>query len=234
MSNYYSRNYNNKNKKRRQGQRVTKPEISPLETTCFVDLPIGPTSISTSGEVYKLLGPIAGTTGILAKFPQIARPVIFGNSDAALQCRVIVKHMSFHLNLVGAQSTTLTAGDLFNRVRLVLIHQAAPYTDNFTAIPTIDTGLDLRDMMAVYKDEMVNLSSPAFNSSTGYNVPACETRKWDVVINKQFQLYSKVTNTTDWDTRYSTLVLVAVSDSTLTPHPILSGHVRIQYRIISR
>lgn len=159
--------------------------------------------------------------------PQMAGQV--GVLDFVGKIRVI--RVLCRFNLVGSQTNAVLPADLFNRVRLVLVKTRGSYREsiNFNSF-TIDSPLDVRDCEIMY-DEVINLSSTAFDSASGYNVPATHTTNLNLFLNKTYDLFSTAAGAT-WDTRAGSMRLYCVSESSVAPHPILSGHMRLVYKIV--
>lgn len=201
-----------------------------------MDLLIGSTSISTTSAL--LASPLdpamKSTTGQFALYPQVFRPFMGASSTPdtfTFIGRIRLLYLQVKFNCVGAQANTLVAADLFSRIRIVVIWTRSPYqaSVNFNAI-TIDTHADLRDGVVLF-DQTVNLPSQAFDSND-YNVPGCRTLRKTIFLNQDLEVFSTA-NGDDWDTRQGNLRIYAVSDSSVVPHPSVSGSTRVIYKILN-
>jgi hypothetical protein len=203
-----------------------------MQNITYANFPVGPTSITTSGTNYKILGCFLGSSGVVTNAPQAQYPISYGNGNVAFEAKFRINYIELMLNFVGSQATALASGDLFNRVRVVVVRASTPYSGSSAISPDIDSGLDLRDVKNVYLDQIVNLSSTAFDSSSGYNCPATKTLKRRIQVNRVFEAYSNTTPYTTWDTREQTIAMYVVSDSSITPNPVVSGHIRCFYSFL--
>jgi len=197
------------------------------------DLIINSFSISTA--VQLIMSPfdplLKATTGQLATFPQVMEPYMAGLTgiyDFHGKIRVI--RLQFRFNIVGSQSNTIAAGDLFNRFRLIIFYTQSNYLGGAAFnVPTIDSPPDTRDALILH-DKVYDLSSTAFDSLNNYNVPACKTVDLNIFENRNFELFSTSGGVT-WDTRRGNYYVYAVSDSVVAPNPTITGHCRLIYRM---
>jgi hypothetical protein len=242
MSNISSPNSKNSKRKRKTKKTMNSSSIirvpspySRLNTNrSYCDNYYANTSITTTQLGYHLESPtMTATTGQFATYPQVFKPTMAGTTSGLLDFigRVRYRKLWARINLVGSQATTIAAGDLYNRVRLVLFWTQTNYTNSVTVNPiTIDTLFDLRDTDILIFDQTYPLPSQAFDSATGYNVPQC------ICIQKSFELdivHEVFSNAGGaiWDTRRGTFYMYLVSDSTVTPYPTFSGMTRLEYDI---
>jgi len=203
------------------------------DTFDYSDLAVS-SSITTTANSYKILAPILGTDGILPNFPfACAKPVILTGPYMAMESKVHIKSIEVWLNFVGSQSNTIAAGDLFNRVRVLVVGVSTAYTAALSLTPSIDSGLDMRDLERVYLDEVVPLSSTAFDTLSNYNVPATKFFHRSVSIRKSFACFSTTTPYNVWDSRLDSIGMFFVSDSSVAPNPTVTGHVRVHYKLIT-
>jgi len=173
---------------------------------------------------------LKASTGQLATYPSVMEPYMAGLSAVYdFKGKVRVERLLITLNLVGSQSNTIAAGDLYNRVRVILIYTNSNYlgTVAFNTF-TIDTQPDMRDAQILY-DQVHNLPSQAFDTVNSYNVPQCKTLKINAYQNRNFELFSTQGGAT-WDTRRGNYILYIVSDSAVAPNPLVSGSTRLLYR----
>lgn len=199
----------------------------------YSDLAVS-SSLTTTATSYKVLSPILGTDGILPNFPfACARPVILTGPYMAMESKVHIRSIEVWLNFVGSQSNTIAAGDLFNRVRVVIVGISSAYTTALSLTPSIDSGLDMRDLERVYLDQVITLSSTAFDVLNSYNVPATKFLNRRIGINKDFSCFSTTTPYNVWDSRLDSIGMFLVSDSSVAPNPTVTGHIRVHYKLVT-
>jgi len=151
----------------------------------------------------------------------------------AMESKVHIRSIEVWLNFVGSQSNTIAAGDLFNRVRVVIVGISSAYTTALSLTPSIDSGLDMRDLERVYLDQVITLSSTAFDVLNSYNVPATKFLNRRIGINKDFSCFSTTTPYNVWDSRLDSIGMFLVSDSSVAPNPTVTGHIRVHYKLVT-
>lgn len=197
------------------------------------DVIIPPTAVTDS--VLNVTSPfqaLLGDGGQLATYPQVMKPCMAGQTGVLdFVGRIRVIRVMCRFNTVGSQANAILPADLFNRIRIVLIRTRGSFREsiNFNTF-TIDSPLDVRDCEVMY-DEVINLSSTAFDSASGYNVPATHTTNLNLFLNREYELFSTASGV-QWDTKAGSIRLYCVSESSVAPHPILSGYMRLVYKIV--
>lgn len=200
----------------------------PVSRVSYCDSAVGVT-VGTGMFHQNLLDPLLGNTiGLFTVNLQANR--IAQQSTAFIYYKNFrITTMSVHLNLVGAQSNTLVAGDLFNRCRLLIWYSEYPYSASSLPGWTIDSMTDFRIVQKMFVDKTFNLPSQAFYTTSGYNVPQCITYDRSLPIGRLFESYSVNPLADQWDTRKGNVYISLVSDSAISPGPFVSGSVRLYY-----
>jgi hypothetical protein len=200
----------------------------------YFDFQLGSNLISTANISGTMLGSLLSSTGILATFPANATPVSSGGAFQ-LYRKIRLKNMLVALTAIGSQSNTLASGDIFNRLRVLIVwsgetyqgSQISPLSNN-----SVDQWPNLQDVEEVLGDWQFALPSQAFNTSN-YNSPAIKTWRSSIPINRTLECFSTTANGTGaWDNKHGDLVYAAVSDSSVSPNPILLTTVRVYYEIV--
>lgn len=190
-------------------------------------------SVSSSQLSIQLEDAAMGPSGQFAAYPQVFKPYMAGTSTGVRDFVGILnfKYLEARINLVGAQTNAILPADTFNRVRVLLYWTKTPYRESTTmnAI-TIDTLVDRRDIDVVLYDKVHALSSTAFDSASGYNVPATRSLELKVPLQDRQEVFSSGGGAT-WDSRSGSYRLALVSDSAAAPHPTFSGQTRLYYTI---
>jgi len=198
------------------------------------DLPISSTAISTTNVGWRLDDFVFGSGGILLSYPQsLAHPYMAGaGSFIAFVGRLKWVKLDVRMNLVGSQSNVLLAGDLFSRVRIIILWTKTPYQSAYTLNGfTIDSQVDRRDGDFIFYDKIINLPTTAYDSANGYNCPGLRTIDLSIPLNRLpiCEFFSSNSNTI-FDTRAGSFYMYVTSDSSVAPHPTLSGSTRLYYR----
>jgi hypothetical protein len=221
------------NKKNKQNKKITYSQLSSLKLSTM-DLLIPATSISASAaSVFKLEASAMGAGGQFASYPQVFKPFMAGTVNTTFDFvgRLRMKFLEARLNLLGSQSNTIASGDLYNRIRILFFWSKTNYqgTPSNNAV-TIDNLVDYRDIDKVFYDKTHCLSSPAINSTSGYNVPDTQSLHIKIPLNIMHEIFSNASGAT-WDSRVGSFYLVVASDSAVAPNPVLSGQTRLYYEI---
>jgi hypothetical protein len=172
---------------------------------------------------------------ILAAFPQHATPTssnLNGTLTPGLRSKIRIHHIDVDITIVGAQSTTLLAGDLYNTVRFAYVLDGRFYDGSGATAPSayltsITGGTNITDVIRVLRDEKISLSSTAYDSTNGYNVPRVVNKAFRLPVNRSFVFYSTNAGYSLWSTENCNILLDIVSDSSVTPHPSFSHNSRI-------
>jgi hypothetical protein len=181
-----------------------------------------------------MLGQLLSSTGVLASFPANATPVSSGGTIQLYQ-KVMLTDALVSVSAIGSQSNALAAGDLFNRIRLLMFWTGETYQNaqvSPLSLNTVDQWPNLQDVVAVLGDWKIDLPSCAFNT-TNYNVPMVHSWRGKIPINRSLECFStNSAGTGAWESRQGDLVYAAVSDSTVSPNPNLIFTVRVFYHIV--
>jgi len=180
---------------------------------------------STTVFQGSLLQGLLGSAGTLQAYPQHATPVGYGVGNLRLCSRLRLHYMDLHIRVIGSQSSTLVAGDLFNTIRCVVYKSGESFQGTVQRVLNdLDTGLDNRDMEVEYCDKMIALPSQAFDTLTNYNVPDVKSFKFQIPLNFDLIAWSTTASGVGsaWDTKMFDIVLEHVSDSSVTPNPQIS------------
>lgn len=203
-----------------------------VPTLPFVDAPDLLVTVSTTVQTLKLFNALQQ---ILTAFPQHATPTVTnlaGTNTPGLRTRIRIHHIDVDLTVVGAQSTTLLSGDLYNTLRYAYVVDGKPYDGSGFTVPSayltsIVGGTNITDVIRVPRDEKISLSSTAYDSANGYNVPRVVNKAFRLPIDRSFVFYSTNPTYTSWSTENCSIFLDIVSDSSVTPHPTFSHNSRI-------
>lgn len=170
----------------------------------------------------------------MSQYPQNCKGYWNGTSYR-LRGTVTIKRIETRLYLVGAQSNILAAGDLYNFVRVAFYKVGAAYSDSTEQYlgAGLNSGADIDDVSKVYLDKTYTLSSTAFSSATGFNVPATRNDCLAMDCSIPFQIYSTTASGTgaNWNTVKDCLKMDVVSDSTVAPHPTLNISTRFFFSL---
>lgn len=221
------------NKKNKNQKRLTYDQLPSLKLS-MMDLAIPATSITAAAaSVFKLEASAMGAGGQFASFPQVFKPFMAGSTNTTYDFvgRLRYKFLEARLNLLGSQSNTIASGDLYNRIRVCFFWSKTNYQGTVTNNAFgIDNLVDYRDIDKVFYDKTHCLSSPAINSTSGYNVPDTQSLHIKIPLNMITEIFSNASGAT-WDSRVGSFYLVVASDSAVAPNPVLSGQTRLYYEI---
>jgi hypothetical protein len=187
---------------------------------------VGVTNTATS---LLCMDPLLTSGGLMNQYPQNCKGY-WNGSVYRLRGRITIKRIELRSFYIGAQSTVLAAGDLFNICRFAFYKVGAAYSDATELYlgQGLTSGSDIDDIAAIYLDKTYTLSSTAFDSANGYNVPATKTDFLAMDCNIPLQIYSTTPTGTGaaWNTVMGSLKAEVVSDSLLAPHPTLNVSMR--------
>jgi hypothetical protein len=192
-------------------------------------------SVNNSAVQYSLLYNLCAANGLLQAFPQHASPYVSGSVNGLRQ-RIYLRRLEFRYRVVGCQSSTLAAGDIYNTMRVAVVRTGFNYSAvNPLYLNSVVIGSNLNTVQHVYFDKTFDLPSLAF-STGNYNSPSVVTGLATYNINRYLTVYSG--NATGsgvaWDTDSQDYVINCVSDSTLTPHPTLEYSARFFFEYVTR
>jgi len=205
---------------------------APNAKQSYIDSRYSVTVGTTTGSGYRLLEPLMGPSGLLITYPQLCR-VAAGGSIATPKWfkSIMVTGIEYQLNLVGAQSNTLIAADLYNRVRIVIWDTKFSFSASVIAQWDIDGLTDWTRASKLLLDQTVGLGAQAFDSAN-YNVPGTSNLRGFIPYRHRFDIKSTTTVgglPTVLDTDEDNLLFGIVSDSALVPHPSMTGTIRVHY-----
>lgn len=201
-----------------------------LSTMDTYVLAIAATSAQTTMDLQQVA---MGASGQFSAYPQVFKPYMAATSTGVRDFVGILhnKFLEGRFNLVGSQTNAILPADTFNRVRVLLYWTKSPFSSSVTTNAlTIDTLIDRRDVDVVLYDKVHSLSSTAFDSASGYNVPATRSIELKIPLNLRQEIFSTGGGAT-WDSRAGSFKLAFVSDSAVAPHPTFSGQFRLYYTI---
>jgi hypothetical protein len=178
------------------------------------------------------LDPLLGAGGLLPTYPALGKPVFYAGNIQP-QCRVKLHYAEVRLTAINAESNTLAAPDLFNRVRFAMWITGNTYGDSAAVNALIDV-VQFPNAAAYQRllcDKTMPLCSQAFNSSD-YNVPQIKFASFRCPVNLTLDCYADSTTSTTWDSRMGNLCFQVISDSGFTPHPQHYVTIRVHYEFI--
>jgi len=191
------------------------------------------TSITSAAGTYSLLTPLIGPTGIFATNLQITKPVIYGGGTVRYTAAVKLHGMVARIKMVGSQSSTIAAGDLYNVVRTSLYWTGESYQSaSLTYANNVDNNGVQLDVLQIMHDHTFDLPTRAYDVLSNYNVPDVQTLYFYVPLSKQLDCFTTTGTGTVWDTKRFDLLLDMVSDSVVTPNPQASVSFRVYYDLI--
>lgn len=179
---------------------------------------------------------LLASTALLQQYPAHSIPV-YQNGSFFLRQDVWISHFEIDMELVGSQSNTLVAGDLYNSVRYAVTRNGKAYSDsNVPYLTGVMTGTNLQDTQHVYIDQRVALPSQAFDTLTNYNVPMVIHRTHTIPVNRVLSCFS--TNASGsgaaWDTTKEDYTMFLVSDSSVSPNPQVALTFRCFFTFMQR
>lgn len=164
--------------------------------------------------------------------PQHAKIVVQGTTPHFYQ-KLYINYIDFSVRYLGSQTNIIAASDLFNTVRssLWIAGQSTAIAPT-PRLSGVDSGVLTQSVERVLSDDMIPLSSTAFDSASSYNVPANVVRRRKVMVNRVFDVFSTNTTGTAWLTQEMNIMWDLVSDSTVTPNPIVYTNFRIHFKFL--
>jgi hypothetical protein len=186
-------------------------------------------SVTTTANRFGLFTELLNLLGTV---PSMGQAVLF-NGSVEWRARIYVHHIEVRILVVGSQSNTLVAGDIYNNVRTLCYETR----DGTGVVPTpVLTGvvdpLDTIDARFIHLDHMFNLMTQAFNGA-GYNSPGIANEVFNIPIHRTFEFFSPVsTGTSGWETKVGNIWMSTVSDSSVTPNPTMTYTTRLFYQIL--
>jgi hypothetical protein len=213
--------------------------VADVSDTIFADAPDLLSSSSTGVTTLKLFNAVQQ---LLIQYPQHATPTVYNNAGTNtpnLRVRILITHLEIVYRWVGAQSNVLAAGDLYNTGRCAWYIEGTPFdgtgaTSPVSYLTSVMGGTNITDVERVLHDEPIGLSSTAYDSANGYNVPRTICKRITVPVNKTFTFFSTTAAGVAWKTEMGNMLLDHVSDSTVAPHPSFSHNTRIFMKFLSR
>jgi hypothetical protein len=210
-------------------------DLLPRLKLSTADYLIAPVGVSTTPVTYSLEDTtMYPTTGQFAAYPQVFKPYMAASTNSVFDFvgRIRYRFLEVRLNFLGSQGNLLATGDLFNRMRVLIVYSKTNYLGTITMNSlTVDRLVDLRDVDKVLADKVICLSSTAYQQSSGYNVPATKTIHLKIPLDYIVEVFSNAGGAT-WDSRNGSFEMYIVSDSTVSPNPQVSGQTRLYYEIL--
>jgi len=205
----------------------------------YCDSFITGSSFSTSVTSFNILDALGSSTGLLQAFPQRATPVTYNNAGTVayrLRTKLLVKFIEFEFRMIGSQSTTLVAADLYNTIRWALYLEGpqSGVGSSLSYLTSVIGGTIIQDKLKVYHDQQYSLVSQAFDTVNSDNVPNLKTGFLKFPINEKFTFFSTTTTGVGapWLSADRTIVLDVVSDSSIIPSPTFGYNARIFFEYI--
>lgn len=204
----------------------------PSSRQSYVDIDIDGAGIGATFTPTKVFDPLIAAGGLLRSFPQLCRVAAGGSANTPKWFKnIFARCVELNLNISGSQSNTLVASDLYNRLRVVIWETKFPFSSSNVASWDIDSLTDWTRVSKLHYDNVVQLSSTAFDASN-YNVPQTAGLRAMIPINHRYEFRSLTTTgglPTSFDTFEDNLFFGVVSDSTVAPHPNIQGTLRLYY-----
>jgi hypothetical protein len=219
----------NKNNKKKIRDKI--PSLAYSSLTDFTNGSLSATSTTTQTSI------LTAIQSLLASYPQHATPVYQGAlSGFKLRQQLYISHLEVRIQMVGAQSTTLLSADLYNSIRYAIYMTGKNFSSgSYKYLNDTVTGGILDDIKRLYVDKVVSLPSQAFDSVNSYNVPQVVNLFNKIPIEQVFNFYSLTpSGTSTWDTEERDLLIDFVSDSSVTPHPLIQYNIRIFFSFLNK
>lgn len=147
--------------------------------------------------------------------------------------KVMITGVYLTILVRGSTGTALASSDLYNNIRIRCSWSNATFSESpvFLAPTSIPAPVDTRDDERVYFDKIFYLPSITFDPS-GYAVPTQKTFRKFIKVNRIIDCFSTSDSdiTSDWDTKKGNMLIRCWSDSTVTPHPSISGNYTVFYK----
>jgi hypothetical protein len=206
---------------------------APSSKESYVDIAVNFSIDNAITTPFKVLDPLLGAGGLLRTFPQLCRVAAGGSANTPKWFKNIqVMGIEYQLNFVGSQSNALIAADLYNRCRFIAWATKYPYSATNNATWTLDSLTDWTRVSDLLLDQTVDLVSQAFDSGN-YNAPGAKNLRGMIKYNHRYDCKSTTTAgglPTAFDTDEDNLLFGFVSDSSVAPHPSVTGAIRLLYR----
>lgn len=189
------------------------------------------TSVSTSVTNLYPLDALLGSAGILQAYPQRSTPV-YMNGTYRLRTRIHISRIEFRLIFVGAVSNAVLAADLYNTIRAAMHLSGTDYSAlGADYLAAVNQGTNITDCKRIYFDRVLALPSQAYDVTI--TTPTPQVLTWSGYFEPNLPLDCFSTNATGsgaaWDTNGLDIDMEFVSDSSLAPHPSVSGSVRLVF-----
>jgi hypothetical protein len=229
---------------RKQQPKNPRMNVSSVSVRCVKDMPycdsfILGSSFSTSVTSFNILDALGSSTGLLQAFPQHSTPVTYNNAGTVayrLRTKIVIDFIEFDFRMIGSQSTTLVAADLYNTIRWALYLEGpqSGVGSSLSYLTSVIGGTIIQDKMKVYHDQQYPLVSQAFDTVNSDNVPNVKTGFLKFPIHESFTFFSTTTTGVGapWLSADKTIVLDVVSDSSIIPSPTFGYNARIFFRFM--
>lgn len=200
-----------------------------VRTTPFCDLTITNNSASTTSTEFSILAPLVS---VMAGNLQITKPITWGGGNVRYTAGVIVHGVLLKIRTIGAQGTTLLAGDLYNSVRTIVYQSGSTYADTPDGLGGgVDQWYNPSDVVKLHYDHTFHLPTQAYDASAN-NSPQVLGDQLFIPVNTRFDFFSLNSSGATWDTKKGDLLVIFVSDSGITPHPTVNISCRLYYDFV--
>jgi len=193
------------------------------------------TTANTTAAQQSVLAPLM--TNILAAFPQTTIPVIQGTTVTWYQ-EIRITDILVSIDVIGSQSNTIVAGDLFNRLRSYLFWTGKSYSTtnvNPASASSYGSWPLMQDVDRILLDINFDLPSVSFDSTSATNTPMVRTYRARLPVNRTLECFTSVAaGTSGWDTKEYDLIVAHQSDSSVLPNPQIIYNLRCYYDIVRR
>jgi len=190
---------------------------------------------STTVFLFDPLDGLLANNGILQAYPQHAEGQ-YSNATLRLRQRIRLERCEVRAQFVGAVSNAVLAADLYNTVRMALYVSKNEYSNtNAAYFNGVIAGTSTIDVGGVYFDKTVSLPSQAYD--TTITTPTPQVINWEVSFDPSLTLTCFSTTATGsgtaWDTEEKNVTLSMISDSSVAPHPTVSGTLRFFFTYLN-
>jgi hypothetical protein len=201
-----------------------------LSTIQYIDFLLPSSGVAATVTSLNILSPFLSPGGIFPTYPQIARPVL-QNNTVTFTARLHLISFDVYWRVTGSQANAIASGDLYNTIRTVLVEVGPTYSETpIVPLNGLDNFLYLVDTTRVMCDKTHLLSSTAFDSLSGYNVPAQDIFKCTYRVNRVVECFGTPGNA--WDTRKYSYRLYYQGDSAVPPSPTIIASIRMHYKVL--
>lgn len=221
-------------KSKTSATRKTSTRIRSVESVAnhpFWDFTLSGVNVTGTPAQYSILDPLLSASGLMQQFPQHAKPFNRGGTFGLRQFLRIVRFEVVY-QVIGSQSNAILSSDIYNTVRVAMSRSGISYQIVNQALLTSVIGpVNTNEISHIYFDNIHSLMTNAWNASSGYNSPGVMNKR--ININNPFVLECRSGNTSGvgvaWETNGNDFVIDLVSDSSLSPHPLVNMNIRVYF-----